>query len=1206
MQCPHCDSQNSDDRLFCAECGKSLSVLCRFCRFSNRGKPKFCGGCGAPIGTIAPGKLEGLRSYTPQHLADKILSVKSAIEGERKPVTVLFCDLVGSTALAGRVGADVMHSILNKFFELALSEVHRYEGVINQFLGDGFMALFGAPLSHEDHARRGILAALGLQRALALHREEFAQSHGVELAVRMGLNTGQVVVGAIGDNLRMDYTAIGDTTNLAARMQQLAEAGSIYITENTRRLVMGFFDIKFLGDRAVKGKTERVPVYQILGTTREPQPRRDGSARGIASPLVGREQELKAFMSSIDRLRTGQGGVVSLVGEAGVGKSRFVAEARKHIEGADICWLEGRTLSYSQLLGYWPFLEILKSYVGISEEDDDAESWTKLVRKIVALFPDQVAEILPYLATLLSLEVTGELEQRVKYLSGEGMGRQILLTSKRFFGRVAQERPLVLVFEDVHWIDQSSAELIEHLLPLVETVPLLICCVSRPVMNSLEAHIRDVMAREHADRCRQITLSALSQSESAELTSNLLGLKALPVGLRDLILNKTEGNPFFIEEVVRTLIDMKVLVRDAVSGGWEMRQEVEHVYVPDTIEGVIMARIDRLDDHLKEVLKHAAVIGRSFLYKVLHTLIDSKGQLDSWLFDLQQLELIREKSRVPELEFIFKHALAQQAIYESILVERRKELHRAVGKCIETIFASHLDEFSGLLAYHYARGEDWPKAQEFLLKAGDQAGQIAADAEALSHYRRAMDACTRAFGDKWDKSERAVLTRKIGEAFFRRGDHEHACEYLERALRLWGHVHPTSSSGIRSDISKETLKQLLHRLFPATFKHALSQVRASEEVSTIYDRLAWIDYFRSSARCLLDGLKQLNYSEHDDFPLGVVRGASVVGLVLDLIPVPSLARNYHVKSIRLAEALQHRLAIAQSYLGYGAHNLTIGLWDEAISCATKSAEAYREAGEIRGWGGATQILAWLLRLKGEYSRSVTLSQEVLSVGQDGKDNVIMGWALQGLGRAFWQAGLNERGIPLLSKAIECFREVPDYQSLACATSDLGMCYLRQGQLREALTNLEISMEMIRTRHLRGFFSTQAFLGLAEGYLLEVTMSEGPARVQALDKAKTACRAAKHHVAHVSEGRPGYYRVQADYFWMKGQRRAAEKLWARSVELSEETGNLYELATTRLDIGRFLENSPDLQQGEAARQQIELQVKSACGTMERLTSALRPQ
>ena len=321
-----------------------------------------------------------------------------------------------------------------------------------------------------------------------------------------------------------------------------------------------------------------------------------------------------------------------------------------------------------------------------------------------------------------------------------------------------------------------------------------------------------------------------------------------------------------------------------------------------------MARIDRLDDNLKEVLKHAAVIGRSFLYKILQTLIDSEDQLDSWLLDLQQLELIREKSRAPELELMFKHALAQQAIYESILVDRRKELHRAAGKCIETIFASRLDEFSGLLAYHYARGEDWPKAQEYLMKAGDQAGQIAADAEALNHYRRAMDACTRAFGDKWDQSERAVLTRKIGEAFFRRGDHEHACEYLERALGLWGHVHPTSSPGIRSHISKETLKQLAHRLLPTMTEQEQSHVTASEEVSTIYDRLAWIDYFRNPERCLLDGLKQLNYSERDNFPLGVVRGASVVGLVLDLIPMPSLARRYHVKSLKLAEALQHRLA----------------------------------------------------------------------------------------------------------------------------------------------------------------------------------------------------------------------------------------------------------------------------------------------------------
>jgi tetratricopeptide (TPR) repeat protein len=270
------------------------------------------------------------------------------------------------------------------------------------------------------------------------------------------------------------------------------------------------------------------------------------------------------------------------------------------------------------------------------------------------------------------------------------------------------------------------------------------------------------------------------------------------------------------------------------------------------------------------------------------------------------------------------------------------------------------------------------------------------------------------------------------------------------------------------------------------------------------------------------------------------------------------------------------------------------LWDEAISCATKSAEAFREAGEIRGWGGATEILAWLLRLKGEYGISVTLSEEVLSIGQDGKDSIVVGWALQGLGRAFWHAGLHERGIPLLSKAIECFREAPDYPSLACATSDLGMCYLRQGKVGDALATLETSMDIIKSRHLRGFLSTQAFLGLAEGYLLKVTMADGTDRVQALGKAKAACQSAGRHVAHVSEGQPGYYRLQANYYWMKGQHRTAEKLWARSVELSEQAGNLYELATTRLDIARFLKKSPDLQ-GQAVQKQIELQVKSACST-----------
>ncbi len=455
-------------------------MICAACQHENPEGAKFCNGCGAKL-EASPrldARFAAPHGYTPPHLAEKILTARSALEGERKQVTVLFCDLANSTALAERLGPEDMHTLLNRFFELALAEVHRYEGTINQFLGDGFMALFGAPVAHEDHARRAVLAALGLQQSLRERQTEF----GHALSARMGLNTGPVVVGKIGDNLRMDYTAIGDTTHLAARLQQVAEPGAVYVSESTLRLVQDHADCEALGTRAVKGRAERVAVYRVVGTRARPVTGRE--AAGIGSPLVGREEEVAALLRSIERLQAGQGGIVGILGEAGLGKSRLVTEVRRKVADRDLFWLEGRGLSFGQTLAYWPFLEILRGWAGITEDDGDAESWGKLARRVEGLFSGEVAEVLPYLATLLGVTVRPEHEERVKYLDGEAMGRQVFRTVRRLFERLARERPTVIVFEDLHWADQSSAELIEHLFPLVETVPLLLCGVGRPDRES--------------------------------------------------------------------------------------------------------------------------------------------------------------------------------------------------------------------------------------------------------------------------------------------------------------------------------------------------------------------------------------------------------------------------------------------------------------------------------------------------------------------------------------------------------------------------------------------------------------------------------------------------------------------------------------------------------------------------------------------------
>jgi class 3 adenylate cyclase len=564
MQCQLCQHENHAAARFCGACGHALRVRCADCGTDNAPDNHFCDSCGTSmLVPTSPGSLHAIpRAYTPGHLSEKILTSPSAREGERKQVTVLFCDMVNSTQLAQRLGADAMHKLLNAIFELALAEVHKVEGTINQFLGDGFMALFGAPVSHEDHVRRALLCAIGIRQRL----KDAAQGESADLVdvqVRMGVNTGMVVVGTIGDNLRMDYTAVGDTTHIAARLQQLARPGQILVSEGVYRIGHGYFEFAATGRRTLKGVHDPVAVFDLL----KARPREENVSRarrlGIGSPMVGRDHDLASLQAVLDDLARGLGGVLILTGEPGAGKSRLVAEVQRQRVPGDIRWIEGRAVSYGRSLSYLPFIEILKDNFAIDDDDSEATSWRKLEQGVSSLFGERTPEILPYIAPLLALRLGPEHEERVKYLDGPGLRRQVFLCMRQLFEQLALRQPVVLLLEDWHWADQSSIELAEHLLPLTDNTPLLAFFATRPDPGGPTARIRQFAAGEPGRRIREIALLPLADHYSAELVSNLIGAMELPVALREQILRKTEGNPFFMEEVVRSLVTDGVLVRDA-------------------------------------------------------------------------------------------------------------------------------------------------------------------------------------------------------------------------------------------------------------------------------------------------------------------------------------------------------------------------------------------------------------------------------------------------------------------------------------------------------------------------------------------------------------------------------------------------------------------------------------------------------------------
>lgn len=764
MRCPRCQHENAPDSAYCDECGARLETACPVCDQSSRPGAKFCRKCGHALGedvaAAAPAsRFESPRSYTPRHLADRILTSRAALEGERKQVTVLFCDLVDSTVVAERLGPERMHDVLNRFFELALGEVHRYEGTINQFLGDGVMALFGAPVAHEDHARRGVLAALGIRRAVAEQRAAFAIPGDLTLAVRMGLNTGRVVVGKIGDDLRMDYTAVGDTTHLAARLQQSAEPGAILVSEATRRLVAGHVELERLGLIPVKGRPEPVEAHRVLGRSARRSPLEMAAARRLTR-FVGRQRELATLHDLLAEAGEGRGQVVGVVGEPGIGKSRLVHEFRESLAGKGTTWLEGRCVSYGSTIPYLPVVDVIRTQCGVVEADTPAGVAAK-VRTALARAEVDVEEAAPYFLRLLGVkDMTG----RVDALSPEALKERTFETLRQAILIGSRRRPIVFVVEDVHWIDRTSDELFETLAERSMAARVLLLATYRP------GYRPPWIQRSYAT---QLVLRPLSRLDSRALIESAAAAGSLPERLVKRLLAKAEGNAFFLEELTRT-------VSDGDDDGDDRP-------VPDSVQAVLAARIDRLPDEAKQVLQTAAVLGREFSPRLLALMSEHTGRVSHHLDEFRRLEFLYERGAGDETVYVFKHALTQEVAYATLLTSRRRALHAAAARALEVLYRERLEEVYGRLAHHYAGAEDDARAAEYLGRSAEQAARLYAHGESAAALGEALAYAERLPGDARDRRT-VELALRLGESLHflgRRGEIVELLEtYRKRVERL--------------------------------------------------------------------------------------------------------------------------------------------------------------------------------------------------------------------------------------------------------------------------------------------------------------------------------------------------------------------------------------------------------------------------------------
>jgi len=658
------------------------------------------------------------------------------LEGERKQVTVLFADVVGSTALAEQMDPEQWAAIMNGAFETLTPAIHRYEGTIARLMGDALLAFFGAPVAHEDDPIRAIRAAMDLITAAEAFAESMRQTHSIEFAIRVGLNTGTVVVGAVGSDLMYEYTAMGDEVNLAARMQSSAEPGTILITEHTYRLAKAFFEFDDRGWITVKGKSAPVRAYQVTAQVKSVVQAR--GIQGLDSPLVGRDSERESLIAAIRKLSQGRGQVISIIGEAGLGKSRLVAEIRRSAELTDSSsipptWLEGRSLSYQTATPFAPFINLLPDLLGVSPSNDQTFDYTRVKDGIQAIMPGDPAEIAPFIASLLGVKVLGGDVERIRYMEPPQLGQGIFKAVNALVKQLSQDTPLILVFEDLHWVDSTSLELIEGLLPLIERCMLMVLAVFRPHREEPSWRFHEIASREFSHRYTTITLEPLNEGESRQLVGNLLHIEDLPEKVRHLLLRKAEGNPFFVEELIRSLLDSGLVVR--FNGHWRATREIESIAIPDTLVGVISSRLDRLDAQSKSIAQTASVIGREFpLFVLKEVSSQSTADIDNGLVTLQRRELVREKIRLPEQTYLFKHALVQETAYASLLLSQRRRFHQLIAECYENIDPERVND----IARHYLEAGHRSRALPYLVKAADRAAQSYSTTVALSYFTQAL------------------------------------------------------------------------------------------------------------------------------------------------------------------------------------------------------------------------------------------------------------------------------------------------------------------------------------------------------------------------------------------------------------------------------------------------------------------------------------
>lgn len=1114
---------------------------------------RYCASCGAP--TLRPE-----RSGASLQLGASELSVAAE---ERRVVTVLFADLTGSTALGERLDPEDMRDVLERFFETLAREVVKLEGTVDKYVGDEVMAVFGAPVAHEDDAARAVTAAAAMQDAMSSLNTAIGLDHGARLAIRIGIDTGEVVAGPLAGTFQSAYTVVGDAVNTAKRLQGAARPGDIVVGERTRQATSRRFVFAPMGSVAAKGKAAPLQVYRYVRPRADP----DRSASQERPTLVGRAVERDALIAAVARVNDGTGGILAMVGDPGIGKTRLLAEARAAASATGVVWLQGHATSQGQTLSYLPFREMLRSFAGIDAADDDDRKWSKLERRVSDVLPAEASDILPYLGQVLALRLPAQDAERVASLDGEAMRRQVLRSAFVLFEGLARARPTAIAFEDWHSVDRSSEQLLAHLLPLSDR--LLFIWTGRTERDSSVDRTLRQMSEIAPDRCTTLTLAPLSPDDSATLVCEILKTSSLPAGLRDAVVRRAEGNPFFAEEILRALRDLRVLTLDETRGEWVLAAQHQAGALPTTVQGLIAARVDRLSETAREVARVASIIGRTFPYRVL--VAASVSDVDRGLEELLRQSMVRERG-VGERSYTFSHALIQETVYAGLLVRTRRELHARVAAAMELMLGERIEEQYGVLAYHFAQAEKWDKAQEYLFKVGDQALRIAADAEAVDHYERALEAYGRAFGERWDPFERAAVERKIGEARYRLGEFERATRHLDRALQLLGFPRPRTRTGVRVAIVGELLRQVWHRLLP-DLKLRSQPAALSEAVLQTFWFEQFIDYSIDLERLLYDILRTLNIAERAGSSHRTLRAYFGMTLMCHNIGLRGMGTRYAHMADRMSVEVGGPLAAALASASLGLDHYALGRWVEATNGLAAAAAGYLAVGELEPWAAVNTYLNAVLVGRGLLGEALPIGDDLERTGRAARDQRIEALGTHCRASVLAWSGHEREAAAEYRRAMAQHRAIPDHHLWVASAGYLALTQLRMSDTEDARELVAEGTTLAREHRLRGWLLTPLLTARAE-LLSRDAAAGGPHHEELLRRADRALGQLRAQGRLHSEAVPATFRIAGALEWQRRRPERARRAWARSLASAEGMGVVTEQFETHDAIARYSASATD--------------------------------